>query len=399
MEIRDTTNAVQHRILPEGDQETYDHIVQMAAYICEAPIALVTFLDEEKQYFKASKGAGGLTETPISISFCAHTAATESGQMVINDLSKDQRFTTNPFVTGAPFVKFYAGISFVNPEGKRLGTVCVLDQNPRTLSSQQIKGLDLLAKYVTQTLSLRHQNQLLKQTSEVLLSMNEQLEQFSYGVAHDIGGPLRNINNFASLLYHKAKNKLDQADLELIQYLKKAGQNLYTFTQDLLAFSQKTHINQDQLEAIDIPELVQAIDEMHNLQQEVTISCTSNPTVIHSSKAAIQQILQNIIGNSIKYRNPNQVHPFVHVEVTSSEDYYQFKIEDNGLGISDNEKNDLYKLFQRQTTNNEGWGIGLFVVQRLIQKLNGTLSIDSIPHKSTTVNFTIKKPTLAVPVQ
>ena len=385
------TTPVQHNTVTEDDQDTYDHIVQMAAFVCGTPISLVTFLDEEKQYFKASVGAGGITETPISISFCVHTLATQSGQMVIHDLSQDERFASNPFVIGEPFVKFYAGISFVNPDGKRLGTVCVFDQQPRTLTNQQLMGLELLAKYVTQTLSLKHKNHLLRQASGELKLINEQLEQFSYGVAHDIGGLLRNINNFAGLLYTKAKNKLDHTDLELVQYIKTVGQNLYTFTQNLLVFSQKTHINKDQFESINIPELVHSIDEMHNFQQWVKVSCIANPTIIHSSKVAIQQILQNIIGNSIKYHNPDQKESFVRVELSSTQDSYHFKIVDNGMGISNERKENLFNLFARQATNNEGWGVGLSVVQRLILKLNGELSIDSIPDQGTTVSFSIKK--------
>lgn len=118
-------------ILDTPPEERFDRIVAFAAQEFDAPMALVTLVDAERQWFKARVGTD-LTETPRSISFCAHAIA-QSETLVVPDALQDQRFQDNPLVTGDPGIRFYAGAPLGLPDGQKVGTLCIIDRQPRTL--------------------------------------------------------------------------------------------------------------------------------------------------------------------------------------------------------------------------------------------------------------------------
>ena len=143
----------QYRILDTEPERAFDDLALLASHICETPIALITLVDADRQWFKARTGIAE-TETPRAISFCAH-AIRQHGLFIIQDARKDERFRDNPFVTGGPHVRFYAGAPLVTPEGHALGTLCVIDSVPRTLTAAQREALDALRRQVQAQLELR----------------------------------------------------------------------------------------------------------------------------------------------------------------------------------------------------------------------------------------------------
>ena len=145
----------QYEVLDTVPEEMFDDLTELAASICEAPIALVSLVDEDRQWFKSAHGLNQ-RETSRDISFCAH-AICHSGLFIISDARKDKRFKDNPMVVGSPKIRFYAGSPLVTADGYALGTLCVLDQLPRTLTSFQKRALQLLARVVVSQLELRRQ--------------------------------------------------------------------------------------------------------------------------------------------------------------------------------------------------------------------------------------------------
>ena len=126
-------DALERCCILDTPQETiYDDLAQMAAQLCDTPIAAITFIDRHRQWFKAGHGLGGLSEIARESSFCAHALYGTKDLMVVPDISEDARFADNPLVCGEPFLRFYAGVSLHSPEsGHMLGSLCVLDYRPR----------------------------------------------------------------------------------------------------------------------------------------------------------------------------------------------------------------------------------------------------------------------------
>ena len=142
-----------YRILDTEPERAFDDLALLASQICETPIALITLIDAERQWFKARTGIAE-TETPRAVSFCTH-AIGQRDLFIVPDARNDERFRDNPLVTGGPFVRFYAGAPLVTPEGHALGTICVIDSVPRTLTPEQTEALDSLRRQVQAQLELR----------------------------------------------------------------------------------------------------------------------------------------------------------------------------------------------------------------------------------------------------
>jgi anti-sigma regulatory factor (Ser/Thr protein kinase) len=156
MHVNETTRlAVLHRyrILDTDPEQAFDDLALLASQICGTPIALITLVDAHRQWFKARIGVG-ITETSRSISFCAH-AIDQPELFVVPDAREDCRFRDNPLVAGEPNIRFYAGAPLITPDGHALGTICVVDHVPRTLTHDQTDALQALKRQVEAQLELR----------------------------------------------------------------------------------------------------------------------------------------------------------------------------------------------------------------------------------------------------
>lgn len=141
-------------ILDTVPEEPFERLVRLAKYTLDVPIALVSLVDADRQWFKARIGLGA-SETPRSISFCGH-ALKQRGVFYIPDTLADLRFADNPLVTGLPHIRFYAGAPLVMEGGLALGTLCIIDTRPRALDVAQLRVLRDLADCVQGELELRH---------------------------------------------------------------------------------------------------------------------------------------------------------------------------------------------------------------------------------------------------
>lgn len=159
-----------YRILDTSPEQVYDDVVKVAARICDVPTALITLLDEDRQWFKSKVGIER-SGTPRDMAFCSH-AILSPETMIVEDASKDERFKNNPLVVEDPNIRFYMGAPIVDMDGFALGTLCVIDSQPRKMRPDQIEALEALRRIVVHEFTQRKVAFMLAEALKELKTLN-----------------------------------------------------------------------------------------------------------------------------------------------------------------------------------------------------------------------------------
>ena len=166
----------QYKILDTAAEEDFDDLALLASYICDTPMAAISLIDSDRQWFKARVGLPA-PETSRDLAFCAYTIL-QDDLLVIPDALADERFATHPRVISDPGIRFYAGAPLMTPEGFALGSLCVIDREPRELSSDQFEALRALSRQVLTQLELRRSVAAFARTTKQLQALTGAMTAF-----------------------------------------------------------------------------------------------------------------------------------------------------------------------------------------------------------------------------
>lgn len=385
-----------YHILDTLPEESYNDLTRIASIICNTPIALVTLIDEKRQFFKSRHGVL-VSETPRDIAFCAHAINLPSELMMVEDARLDERFSDNPLVTGDLQLVFYAGMPLVTDDGFALGTLCVIDHQPKELTVDQQNALKSLANQVTQLLELRKKNTLLLQTQQELVSAAKEMEVFAYRASHDLKEPLRMVKAFMDLLEKKYAVDLDETAKKYIHFAVDGAERMELLINDLLEYARAGNGN-NETKGKAINEILEEIKNLYWLvieEKNVSIELTGLSGVL-LNHISTRQVLQNLIGNAIKYQ-PTGVYPSIVVNVADQRSHWLISVSDNGIGISGDNLEDVFTAFKRLNPGKAyaGTGIGLAICKKIVEKQGGKIWVESEPGVGSTFYFTLKKSEMA----
>lgn len=375
--------------LPDKD---YDDITQLASQICGTSISTISLIDEKRQWFQSKVGLG-VDSTDRNISFCGHAIMEPDQIFTVKDSRLDERFQNNPLVLGDPHVIFYTGVPLVSPEGFALGTLCVIDDKPKELDEEQLKTLKALSNQVVTLFELRKNKMLLERLTNDLENRNKELEKFARVAAHDIKSPLNNISGLTEILLHQYSEVLNDEGKTMMKMLDTSSQTLRDLVDGILEHSKSDHLLAENRTICNVDKLVSQCIELLDNQKEYHFTKEFEEALIAVNKVALQQILLNLMGNAIKYNNKDSVE----IKISFSEDanFYNFKIQDNGLGIEEKHQSKIFDIFEIVSNEDrfgkKGTGIGLSTVKKLVEGLGGKIKVSSIYGQSTTFDFTIAK--------
>jgi GAF domain-containing protein len=180
-------------MLDSERKEAFERVTGLASRIFKCPMSLISLVDIGRQWFMSNRGLGGTRETKRKFAFCAHAIVSKEDFLIVPDATKDFRFRDNPLVTGPPFIRFYAGAPLISPEGYKLGTLCVLDREPRPggITLEEKQNLMELAALAVQS-AVDHKKSKMD-------DLNDPAQMIAY-TAHDLLTPLTGVQLTLSLL-------------------------------------------------------------------------------------------------------------------------------------------------------------------------------------------------------
>lgn len=375
----------QYNILDTPEEKEFDHIVQLASRICNAPISLISLIDADRQWFKARLGMDS-AETPRDTSFCSH-GILNGDMFIVPDASNDNRFADNPMVTGRQGIRFYAGVPLTSEAGNNLGMLCVKDTVPRNLTSDQQEALKMLGKQVVKQLELRLKNQELERVTEAqrrIISI----------IAHDVRSPLGSILSLFQLYQNKKiepdrfNNFLHVSSTQL-HCTMALLENLVTWGNIQL---QPTNL---------IPDLICLKDVVAGVFTELTVQASlkenrlvnqaSASVKLHMDENILRFIIRNLLTNANKFTEKGAIT----VDGFNYEKKVIIRVTDTGIGMPIRMCERLFlskeKYSRRGTQNESGSGLGLVLIKEFVEKANGTISVQSTEGHGS--SFIIELPT------
>lgn len=242
--------------------------------------------------------------------------------------------------------------------------------------------------------SLKTLNEKLLTTNHDLEISNRELEQFAYVASHDLQEPLRMISSFLGLIERKYEGVIDEKGKQYIKFAVDGSKRMRDIILDLLNFSRL----RDTSEAktwVSMPKILEEVTLLNkkSIRDTHTKITHENLPVIHGHESALIQLLHNLISNAIKYRK-EQNNPEIHVSVEEDQEFWHFRVQDNGIGIEDIYLEKIFIIFQRLHLKEQypGSGIGLAICKKIVEMHGGKIWVTSSPGKGSTFCFTIKKP-------
>lgn len=379
-----------YQIFDTEEDKDYDALTSLASMICQIPVALITFIDDKRQWFKSHHGTD-ITENLREYSFCTHAIASQEEIMVVTDASQDERFKSNPMVTGPTKVAFYAGVPLVNSEGYALGTLCVLDQQPRELSAEQSTALIILAKQVIDKIELRRKVAELAKANEELALSEQRKDDFLSIVSHELKTPITSLKGNLQMLEKIKGNPASPVFPILIASCTKSVGKINLMVDDLLNMHR---YSQGQLEldrsSFCIHDLMHAccnhirLDNKHELIVE-----GNKDLLIYADEHRIDQVLVNFVNNAVKYAPDSRE---IKLKIMEVEDGVKIAVTDNGPGIPEDHIPHLFDRYWRASHSSKkytGLGLGLYICAEIIHRHQGKIGVESKLGEGSTFWFMI----------
>ncbi|CAI3964837.1 MAG: ATP-binding protein [Alteromonas macleodii] len=374
-------------VLDTEAEQLFDDLTALASQICETPIALISLIDPNRQWFKSRVGLDA-EETSRDIAFCSH-AILQSDVFEIPNATLDPRFHDNPLVTGAPDIRFYAGAPLITPSGHAIGTLCAIDSKPRKLTETQKASLQTLSKSVVAHLELKRKNRELERTSQF------KSDFLSY-ISHEIRTPLNAINTFSQLLEGEAqKLNLPSSFTTPLSHVSQSGERLLEIVNSVLDIKQieagKMRVMPRAVNTKDFFTHLFSLTKIRAEDGGIAFSTSIDDAVPDSlffDDTKFGQVALNLLSNAIKFTNHGKS---VKAQVKYKSGKVIFNVIDQGIGMSDDDQKRLFTPFERMENARQisGTGLGLNISKRLVELMDGSIKVSSKLNHGTRISVTL----------
>ncbi len=375
-----------YEILDTPADGTFDRITALAARLFDVPIAIVSVVDHDRIWFKSHHGLE-VDQIGREPGLCA-SAILHDGPWVINDAPRDPRALSNPLVAGEFGLKFYAGVPLRTSEGHNLGTLCILDFEPRQLTPRETASLEDLAAMVMNELELRLAN---RRAAEIARERELLQDAFAGMLSHELRTPATTIYAATKMLSRDSTVMSSARARDLLPDITGETERLLRLIEDLLVL---TRVERGLLEPGQEPVLLQrllpkVVEQEGKRWPERTIRLEVAPGLppVAGDQSYLEQVVTNLLSNGLKYSTPGTD---LDVSAAQVEEEVEVHVRDRGIGLKADSQEAVFGLLFRTSEGSRhagGAGIGLYVCRRLMEAMNGRIWAESAPDKGTVFAF------------
>jgi len=404
-ETRRIAVLADYEILDTEGEDAFDTFAALASRVCGTPLAGVSFVDADRQWFKARVGLDA-TAIARDDSFCAHTILDPERVLVVEDARLDPRFANTALVTGAPHLRFYAGAPLVAPGGEALGTLCVFDREPRQLEQMQLQMLQLLARAVVSQLELRKRVVELAQAKREAEEATSAKTEFFANMGHEIRTPMTAIMGMSELL---EDTPLTEEQKEYVHVLRQAGVRLMGLIDGILDLSRlesgRLVLRPEPLVMRSFLASVLEVAAKPAQTKGLSVALEVAPDVpeaVSADASRLQQILLDLLGNAVEFtKEGGIVLRVTRTPGSTAPGALRFALIDTGIGIAAVDQVRFFRPFEQVDTavgeRHGGAGLGLSLADRLVLLMGGAIALESAPGRGSTFSFDLVLPPAETP--
>lgn len=377
-------------ILDTPPESSFDHITKVASRMLKVPIAMVSFVDNDRIWFKSHTG-WDIHQVGREPGLCASAILSDDPYIVENAV-KDHRTIANSLVTGGFGLRFYAAVPLKVREGFNLGTLCIIDKKPRLLRDEEKEILSGLAGIVVDELDLRL----------AARKANDKQNQMLGMVAHELKNPLSTIPLYAGLLKDKIKGNEDLENM--CRHIEKASKRMQLLIDDILETARmqvnEIHLKKNYFDIAVIIARVTAINlVLATAKNQKLFFDIADNVMIHGDETRVAEICDNLINNAIKYSPPGTE---ISIKLKAENQMAVFEVRDQGPGFTDIDKEKLFtpftRLSARPTGGENSTGIGLSIVKMLVDAHGGAIRAENNIEKPG-AHFIVEIPAIPVNIK
>jgi signal transduction histidine kinase len=400
-----------YQILDTRSDPVFDDLAALASYVCGTPIALVSLVDSDRQWFKARVGLDA-SETPRDVSFCGHTILAND-TLVVEDALADSRFADNPLVTADPKIRFYAGAKLTTSDGYALGSLCVIDRVPRQLTSAQKEALEALSRQVVaqmeykrnvlemaEIIADRKQTEELKAANQAAQAASRAKSEFLANISHELRTPLNGIIGMTELVLD---SELTCEQRENLDVVKSSADSLLSLVNHVLDFSEiesgKAGPEATEYGLRDILNEIIELTAPRARAKGLRLVCNVRPDVpdvVIGDPERLRQIIGHMISNAIKFTERGEIVIEMGAEMPLRDGILlHCSVADTGNGIPAEKQGSIFDVFTQGdgslTRIHGGVGLGLTISSRLVEKMGGRIWVDSELGSGSKFHFTFRQ--------
>ena len=375
-------------LLDTAPEEAFDRLTRLATRLLHVPVALVSLVDADRQFFKSCVGLpepwATARETPLSHSFCRH--AVQLGEPLLIEDAREHPLVRDNLAIPDIGVVAYAGIPLQTADGFVLGSFCAIDTVPRAWTAEQVATLRDLAGAAVTEIELRAALRATEAARAEAAEASRAKDDFLALVSHELRTPLAGIVGNAQLLAMELCGPLVEAQARAIERIRLGGDHLQSLIDQLLDFKRITAGHADYvIEATPVAALLDmaaALTEGQFAQRGVTLvhDAGDGATIVRADGDRVRQILLNLLSNAAKFTAPGGR---VTLDVVRDDVHAHLRVRDTGIGIPADRLTDVFEPFVRvrdaRSSSASGTGLGLTISRDYARGMGGSLTVESEP--------------------